>query len=156
MTALDIEFEFLYPNGNDASKIFGRTLQSSLEELGIKLNLATLEWATFLQRIKSREFDSCNLAWIPPLESDPEQLWHSKWGVRDIQSSNNSGMQDPKVDALIAKISPDMINWDFDMGDDITAMSDKNPDDPDHITVTFPLDGGFENDERLFFRIEKR
>ncbi|MEZ6017933.1 MAG: ABC transporter substrate-binding protein [Planctomycetota bacterium] len=99
-----LSIEFLYPSGNDASKTFGTKLQESLKSIGIELRLTTLEWATFLERLKSRDFDGCNLAWIPPLESDPEQLWHSRLGARDVRSSNNSGVQDPKVDAMIAGI----------------------------------------------------
>ncbi|MDA8592430.1 ABC transporter substrate-binding protein [Planctomycetota bacterium] len=105
---VELVIEFLYPSGNDASKLFGIALQSAVEELGIKINLASLEWATFLERIKSREFDACNLAWVPPLESDPEQLWHSKWGARDKKSSNNSGVMDPKVDAMIEGIQAEI------------------------------------------------
>ena len=91
-----------YPSGNDASKNFGQALQEVLaEELQIELTLEQLEWATFLDRIKKRDFDACNLAWVPDLESDPEQLWHSKWGAEDIESSNHSGVQDPVLDELI-------------------------------------------------------
>ena len=54
--------------------------------------------------------------------------------------------------SYIAKVSPDMTDWDADLDDGITAMSDENPDDADRITVTFPLTGIA--DERLFFRIE--
>ncbi|MEM6675748.1 MAG: ABC transporter substrate-binding protein [Planctomycetota bacterium] len=105
---VELEIEFLYPSGNDASKIFGRALQSAVEDLGIKINLASLEWATFLERIKSREFDGCNLAWVPPLESDPEQLWHSKWGAKDLKSSNHVGVQDENVDRMIGQIQEEV------------------------------------------------
>lgn len=99
-----LSIEFLYPTGNDASKNFGLKLQESLKTIGIEMTLSQLEWATFLEKMKDRDFDAINLAWIPPLESDPEQLWHSKWGARDARSSNNSGLQDPRVDAMIAGI----------------------------------------------------
>ena len=102
---VELEIEFLYPSGNDASKILGRTIQDSVKPLGIKINLASLEWATFLQRMKQRDFDAVNLAWVPTLESDPEQLWHSKWGKKDVlNSSNNAGVDDPEVDRMIAGI----------------------------------------------------
>ncbi len=101
---VELEIEFLYPNGNDASKLMGRALQKAVEPLGIKFNLETMEGATFFERVKKREFDSCNMAWVSDLESDPEQLWHSKWGDQDIMSSNNSGLKDPEVDRLIEAI----------------------------------------------------
>lgn len=102
---IELEIEFLYPSGNDASKILGRTIQDSVKPLGIKINLASLEWATFLERMKQREFDSVNLAWVPALESDPEQLWHSKWGRKEVKnSSNNAGVVDAQVDKMIGLI----------------------------------------------------
>ena len=98
---VELDIEFLMPSGNDASKNFGLKLQESLAELGIALRLKELEWATFLERLKSRDFDSCNLAWVPQLESDPEQLWHSKWGAPEARGSNNAGVRDPEIDKLI-------------------------------------------------------
>ena len=99
---VELDIEFLYPSGNDASKHLGRTLQDSVKPLGIKINLASLEWATFLQRMKQREFDAVNLGWVPTLESDPEQLWHSNQGKKDkLNTSNNAGVVDPEVDRMI-------------------------------------------------------
>jgi peptide/nickel transport system substrate-binding protein len=98
-----LELDFLMPSGNDASRNFGRKLQESLGKLNVKLNIVQLEWATFLEKMKSRQFDCCNLAWVPELESDPEQLWHSKYGVPESRGSNTSGVMDPHIDELIAK-----------------------------------------------------
>ena len=53
------------------------------------------------QRMEAREFDCLALAWAPALESDPEQIWHSRWGALDVTSSNNSGLQDSQVDQWI-------------------------------------------------------
>jgi peptide/nickel transport system substrate-binding protein len=97
-----LEIDFLMPSGNDASKNFGLKLQEALGELEIKVNMVQMEWATFLEKMKTRQFDGCNLAWVPSLESDPEQLWHSKWGEFDARGSNNAGVMDPKIDELIA------------------------------------------------------
>ena len=97
-----LEIDFLMPSGNDASKNFGLKLQEALGDLEIKVNMVQMEWATFLEKMKTRQFDGCNLAWVPPLESDPEQLWHSKWGEFDARGSNNAGVMDPKIDELIA------------------------------------------------------
>jgi peptide/nickel transport system substrate-binding protein len=97
------EVEFLFPSGNDASTKFGLKLQESLEPLGIKIVMRNFEWSSFLERMLERNFDAVNLAWVPPLESDPEQLWHSRWGAPDKKSSNMCGVMDPHVDALIER-----------------------------------------------------
>ncbi|MEZ5980291.1 MAG: ABC transporter substrate-binding protein [Planctomycetota bacterium] len=97
----DLEIGFMMPSGNDASTSLGLVMQDNFAKIGVKVDLVQFEWATFLERMKKRDFDGCNLAWVPPLESDPEQVWHSKWGADDVESSNNSGLQDPHLDELI-------------------------------------------------------
>lgn len=98
---ISLDIEFLYPSGNDASRDFGIAYQEALGKIGVKLTLRNLEWATFLERVLDREFDSINLAWVPPLESDPGQLWLSEEGKPGVRSSNHSGVMDPKVDEII-------------------------------------------------------
>ncbi len=100
---VELVITFLYPSGNDASKTLGLKVQESLAELEIDVSLEPIEWATFLERLKKRDFDACNLAWVPDLESDPEQVWHSKWGAMEAEGSNMSGVCDPFIDGLIAK-----------------------------------------------------
>lgn len=56
--------------------------------------------------------------------------------------------------SYIAKYSTDMSDWGSDLGDAITAADDENPTDADHITATFQLIGGLENEPKMFFRIE--
>lgn len=99
----DLVIEFMMPSGNDASRSLGLTMQENFGRIGVKVEFAAMEWATFLDRMKKREFDGVNLAWVPPLESDPEQIWHSRWGQPDVESSNNSGLRDPVVDEMILR-----------------------------------------------------
>jgi ABC-type transport system substrate-binding protein len=61
-----------------------------------------MEWATFLERILDRDFDSCNLAWVlNDVESDPMGLWHSAEAAPDRRTSNHSGYADAVSDSLI-------------------------------------------------------
>ena len=71
-------------------ELIAQTLQENLAQVGIKMNIATREWATFLEALYDREFDCGNLAWVSEVESDPEQIWHSKWV--DGRSSNHAGL----------------------------------------------------------------
>jgi hypothetical protein len=54
-----------------------------------------------------------------------------------------------------AKYSQGLSDWSRDLDDNITPDRDENPGDSDHLTVTFPLPDGLEEEARLFFRIEK-
>ncbi len=105
---IPLEIEFLYPSGNDASRDFGIAYQEALGKVGVKLELRNLEWATFLERVLDRKFDSINLAWVPLLENDPEQLWLSDGGKPGVRSSNHSGVMDPKVDEYIRAIQREL------------------------------------------------
>ena len=95
------EFDFLYPLGNEASRTLAVKYQEALAPLGIRMHPVSLEWATFRERLQDRTFDAAQLAWITALESDPEQVWHSKGARPEVRSSNYSSVMDPKVDALI-------------------------------------------------------
>jgi len=99
----DLVIDFMMPSGNDASKNLGLTMQENFGKIGVGVEIVQYEWATFLERMRKRDFDGCNLAWVPPLESDPEQVWASKWGQPGVESSNNSGIREPELDALILK-----------------------------------------------------
>jgi len=98
---LDIEI-LLEPN-DKVGAVFGQKLQEDLSKVGIRLRIQTLDRAAIGDRRRKRDFDAYALGWATPLESDPEQLWHSKGGAKDAVSSNFSGLQDEEVDELIAK-----------------------------------------------------
>lgn len=98
---VELEIEFLMPSGNQASKILGTKMQESFRAIGVRLEIRELEWATFIERLTKRDFDGGNLAWMPDLESDPEQVWHGRWARPESASSNFSGFDDPQVNLLI-------------------------------------------------------
>lgn len=99
---VELVIEFLMPSGNKASKTLGETMQQSYRAIGVRLEIRELEWATFIDRLTKRDFDGGNLAWQPDLESDPEQIWHSRWAGADKAGSNFAGFADAEVDRLIA------------------------------------------------------
>ena len=100
---VELAIDFLMPAENDASTSFGLKLQESYARIQVQVDIVPKEWATLLEDFKSRNFDSINLSWVPPLESDPEQLWHSRYGKYDVRGSNISGVTDSHVDELIRR-----------------------------------------------------
>jgi len=99
-----MEIELLCAAGSDTSIAFGRAYKEKLATIGVELKMVQYEFATMWERVRNRDFDACCLAWVPDLESDPEQIWHSRWGTYGTRGSNNSGLQDRHVDELIEKI----------------------------------------------------
>lgn len=99
--ALDIEI--LMEPINKVAEAFGAKLQEDLAKVGVRLRIQALDRAAMGERLRNRDFDAYALGWAPPLESDPEQLWHSRWGAKDVKSSNFVGLQDSVVDELIGR-----------------------------------------------------
>ncbi len=92
---LEIEV-LLYPN-NKTATAFLTKYQEDLAKAGIRLKLTMLESGALIDRRRSGDFDALTLAWQTAIESDPEQIWHSKGG------SNFGGLADPAIDELIGK-----------------------------------------------------
>ena len=51
--------------------------------------------------------------------------------------------------------SLDLIDWSNELADSLGAADDEIPDDGNHITVTFPLTDGLEDEPHVFFRIQE-
>jgi ABC-type transport system substrate-binding protein len=88
---------------NVFSNRVGLLLKENLKQLGVELAIDEFDNATVRQRSIDRALDCFSYAWLPPLEPDPEQLWHSRWGKPGVKSQNLSGLQDAQVDALIER-----------------------------------------------------
>jgi ABC-type transport system substrate-binding protein len=92
-----LEIEVLvYPNNKTASGFLTK-YQEDLARAGIRLKLTTLDGGGIGERRRTGDFDAVALGWQTAIESDPEQIWHSKGG------SNFGGFSDASVDALILK-----------------------------------------------------
>lgn len=98
-----LDIEILLEPTDKVAAVFGPKLQEDLSKVGIRLRIQTLDRAAVGERRRQRDFDAFALGWAPPLESDPEQLWHSRGGAKDAVSSNFPGLQDELVDELIAE-----------------------------------------------------
>ena len=101
-----LEIDLLMPAGNEVSETSGQLYQEQLAEVGVRLNLVPLEFATLSQRVLGRDFDALSLGMVLAFESDPEQLWHSRWS--EGRSSNRSGIADEEVDRLIEAIQVEL------------------------------------------------
>ncbi|MCB9897218.1 MAG: hypothetical protein H6825_04360 [Planctomycetes bacterium] len=100
----DLVIEILMPSGNKASEKFLQALQTSYAEIGVKVEIQAIEWATLLERLLARDFDAVNMAWtLPDPESDPFQIWHGSEGAFEKRSSNHYGLQDAICDDLIER-----------------------------------------------------
>jgi peptide/nickel transport system substrate-binding protein len=92
------EFEFLVSAGSKFAEQLATLLQENLKRVGIKMSIRKLEWAVFIQKIQSHEFDACTLGWSLGWDADPFQVWHSS---QIEKGSNFVGFQNAEADHLI-------------------------------------------------------
>jgi peptide/nickel transport system substrate-binding protein len=95
-------FELITNQGNDERKKIAEIIQASLREVGVAVEIRTIEWATLLKEwVRKRRFEAIVLGWA--IGNDPDQytIWHSsKTGPDDF---NTISFAHDEVDELLEK-----------------------------------------------------
>lgn len=97
-------FTLLVPPGNPTVRAMIEVMQQSYLQAGIKVNVQELEWAAYLEKVISRDFDVCTMSWASSPESDPNQIWHSDGAKPGVRGSNHVGFANKQADELIERI----------------------------------------------------
>lgn len=84
MWAMNIQRPY-NPNALTMAKL----IQADLKKIGIKVNIVSYEWATFLQRIKQGEHQSVLLGWSAD-HPDPDNFFTSLLSCASVKSGSNS------------------------------------------------------------------
>jgi peptide/nickel transport system substrate-binding protein len=92
------------PPGNPVAINRCELLQKNLKSVGIELDVQFLEWASFIDKIKAKDYDVCTLSWATPTESDPYQIWHGSQAGRQSRGSNHVSFSNPLADQLIEQL----------------------------------------------------
>lgn len=98
-----LELNYFYNSGNAEREAVGLMLQNELKQIGIKLNVNSLEWVAYLKALKNGETDLFMSSIIsPPLTPDFSMQFHSDManGGRNYANFKNS-----EVDSLIELIN---------------------------------------------------
>ncbi len=96
----DFVFEFWFPRSNTMAEQIA-IIQKNYKDAGIIMYPRSLEWASFIEKIQSRDFDVCRLGWAMSLESDPFQIWHGSEAGKGKRGSNHVSFNNPEADKLI-------------------------------------------------------
>ena len=99
-----LEFEFLITAENKALEELTAIWIEALQKAGVRIKVSKMEWAAFVKRFEDKKFEAITLSWAMDPESDPHQVWHSKWADPTKPSSNATSFADPRADALIEAI----------------------------------------------------
>ncbi|MCE9625507.1 MAG: peptide-binding protein [Deltaproteobacteria bacterium] len=91
-------FKFLIPSGAEFYQNLATIMKRDFAEAGIEMEIQTMEWATFVQQLNSRDFDAVSLAWSFGYDEDPYQVWHSSQAEK---GSNFVGFQNGEADRLM-------------------------------------------------------
>ncbi|MFW5730620.1 MAG: peptide-binding protein [Desulfonatronovibrionaceae bacterium] len=96
------EFTILTNQGNDLRIRTGTIIQYRLAKLGIKVDIRTVEWATFIKEfVHKGRFDAVLLAWNTAHDPDIYNVWHSSQAVEN--GLNFVGYKNERVDELLEK-----------------------------------------------------
>src|SRR5581483_4378672 len=95
-------FTLLTNQGNDERKRVAEIIQAALREIGVGVEIRTIEWSSFLKEfIRKRRFEAIILGWGITPDPDQYELWHSsKTGPEQL---NIVSYANPEVDALLER-----------------------------------------------------
>ena len=94
------EFTVLTNAGNKSREQTAAIIQQNLAEVGIRIQIRTVEWAAFINEfVKKRNFDALILGWNITPDPDQFDIWHSsKTGPDEL---NHIGYANAEVDRLL-------------------------------------------------------
>ena len=70
--------ELMINNGNDVRAKIAEIVQQSWAQIGIDVQIKSLEWATMLSATRQGGFDAVILGWTTPLDPDQYDIWASE------------------------------------------------------------------------------
>ncbi len=93
-------FTVLTNQGNDQRKMACEIIQKRLRDVGVQMDIRTVEWGTFLKEfIDKRNFDAVMLAWQLSYDPDIYDIFHSSKTKQG--EFNFIGYKNQEVDALL-------------------------------------------------------
>jgi len=94
------EFTILTNQGNDIRVRTAEIIQRRLQEIGIRVKIRTVEWATFIKEfIEKGHFEAVLLGWNTGLDPDQYDIWHSS--KTKPGELNFIHYKNPEVDKLL-------------------------------------------------------
>jgi peptide/nickel transport system substrate-binding protein len=94
-------FTFTISSGSKFAERLVSILKEDFSKAGIDMDINRYEWAVYLDKIQSRNFDATSLGWSDPdFQDDPYQIWHSS---QIKGGSNYIGFSNREADRIIEK-----------------------------------------------------
>ncbi len=97
------EFTVLSVSDNPIQQRMLPIIKEDMAKAGVVMNISTVEWSVYTQRLEKKSFEVCTLGWRMGFEDDPYQLWHSSEADKPA-SSNHISFRNKQADELIEQI----------------------------------------------------
>jgi peptide/nickel transport system substrate-binding protein len=94
------EFTFMGIAHSEPQARIADILRENLAKAGILMNIVTLEWSVYTQRLDEWNYDVCSLGWSMGYDDDPYQIWHSSQATIP-KASNHVGFVNAEADRII-------------------------------------------------------
>ena len=94
--------EFLINAGNETRKNIALLLKEEAKKVGVEIDVRSLEWSSYLEKIKKHDIDIYYQAWVSPVPSPPDlkQIWHTS-AYEGGGNYIGFGFETPESDKLI-------------------------------------------------------
>ncbi len=97
---VEMKFDLIIPSKSPQYQTIAEILKEEFRQVGVELQISPVEWATMLDKLNKKEFDTCILGWALGWKQDPFQIFHgSQSEVPD--SSNFIGYDNKDLNKLI-------------------------------------------------------
>jgi peptide/nickel transport system substrate-binding protein len=95
------EFTILIAQGSPVAAPIAAILQADLKRLGVEMKTQSVEWSSFLERVRKHEFQAEMAAW--GTGTDPDTGWNL-WRTDQYEVGRNyGGYSNPRIDELFAE-----------------------------------------------------
>ena len=97
--------EFLVNAGNETRKNIALLLREEAKKVGIDVEVRSIEWSSYLEKIKKHDFDIYYQAWVSPVPAPPDlkQIWHTS-AYEGGGNYIGFGFNTPESDKIIEQI----------------------------------------------------
>jgi len=139
----EFQFKILLNSGNERRKQTALVMVDALKKIGIDAGTTSLEWSTFLDRVRDGDYDAFVGGWaMNVVEGDMYQLWHSK--SAEAGGSNHCRYKNPEIDRIIETIRGE---FDYEKRKELYKQAQQiiNEDQPYTFLVSEQQTGAYHN-----------
>ncbi len=104
---IPLKLSLMINSGNETRRAIALMLQEEARKVGIEIEVESVDWSIYLERLKNRDFEMNIGGWVMPVvPSDPKQIWHTE--AYRGGGDNFVGFGNDTTDMIIEKLRTSM------------------------------------------------